>query len=242
MWNACCFISSAATSGLSVKCLGNIGKIHDNNISDRLAWSSDALLSNLLCTNLWLFHTERTATAMNAFEGLDHDRRPTNLLSLMSWFARRIWRSGTPRMYQRRALLLQILTVFFILFPTILWLLLGHVVTSSEATFPPQLREAEHVLLVVAHPDDESLFFSPTILHLTRRRTRGATALLVMSAGTFYHFLAGLATTTAKHEHGLDLRLTLSFFGIRQPLWQRRGSSDGAESILRRSWDLERSL
>jgi hypothetical protein len=121
---------------------------------------------------------------MNAFEGLDHSRSPKHALSTAAWFARRLGRSSVHFLSQNRVILVRILLLYFVLLPTILWLLLGHLAPSSEATFPSQLRNAKRAMLVVAHPDDESLFFGPTILQMTQRRPEGATAILVMSAGT----------------------------------------------------------
>ena len=41
-----------------------------------------------------------------------------------------------------------------------------------------QLRDCRRVLLLVAHPDDESMFFSPTVAGLTAQGTRIAVACL----------------------------------------------------------------
>lgn len=65
------------------------------------------------------------------------------------------------------------------------WLLIHTLTNHSNITFPPQLQKASNVLLVLAHPDDESLFFGPTILQLTQRKPPTATHLLFLSAGEF---------------------------------------------------------
>ena len=48
------------------------------------------------------------------------------------------------------------------------------------------IGEARRVLLVVSHPDDESMFFGPTLLNLCRTRTSAENVfLLCMSNGDF---------------------------------------------------------
>lgn len=49
---------------------------------------------------------------------------------------------------------------------------------QGQTHMAPQLRDCRHVLLLVAHPDDESMFFSPTIAGLTAQGTRIAIACL----------------------------------------------------------------
>jgi LmbE family N-acetylglucosaminyl deacetylase len=51
-------------------------------------------------------------------------------------------------------------------------------VRQGQTHMAPQLRDCRHVLLLVAHPDDESMFFSPTIAGLTAQGTRVAIACL----------------------------------------------------------------
>ncbi|KAL6241226.1 hypothetical protein RBB50_011905 [Rhinocladiella similis] len=95
-----------------------------------------------------------------------------------------LWRSRVPKLYRRRAFLLRLFGACFILLPVALWLFL---IFTSVARFPAQLRDAKLALVVVAHPDDESLFFGPTILSLTQRRAAGLqTGLLVLSSGNHY--------------------------------------------------------
>ncbi|KIW17128.1 hypothetical protein PV08_04319 [Exophiala spinifera] len=92
-----------------------------------------------------------------------------------------IWRLQLPRLHRRRVFLLRSLVTYFIILPVALWLFL---ILTSVARFPAQLRDAKLALVVVAHPDDESLFFGPTILSLTQRRAPGLqTGLLVLSSG-----------------------------------------------------------
>jgi hypothetical protein len=56
-----------------------------------------------------------------------------------------------------------------------------HDKTKFAQSPPPRIQ---NVLFVTAHPDDEALFFGPTILQLTRRDDV-RTSLLVLSSGKF---------------------------------------------------------
>ncbi|GLA43670.1 hypothetical protein AnigIFM63309_001601 [Aspergillus niger] len=46
-----------------------------------------------------------------------------------------------------------------------LYLLLAYYLAGDPRLVPHTIQQARNVLLVTAHPDDETLFFSPTILH-----------------------------------------------------------------------------
>ncbi|KAM9596611.1 N-acetylglucosaminyl-phosphatidylinositol de-N-acetylase isoform 3-T3 [Trichechus inunguis] len=48
-----------------------------------------------------------------------------------------------------------------------------------------QLRAGSRTLLVIAHPDDEAMFFAPTVLSLARLRHR--VSLLCFSTGNYYN-------------------------------------------------------
>uniref|UniRef100_A0A8D2CRN5 N-acetylglucosaminylphosphatidylinositol deacetylase n=1 Tax=Sciurus vulgaris TaxID=55149 RepID=A0A8D2CRN5_SCIVU len=54
--------------------------------------------------------------------------------------------------------------------------------TSEQACL---LRSGSRTLLVIAHPDDEAMFFAPTVLGLTRLKHR--VSLLCFSAGNYYN-------------------------------------------------------
>ncbi|GKZ31980.1 hypothetical protein AbraIFM66950_000979 [Aspergillus brasiliensis] len=66
-----------------------------------------------------------------------------------------------------------------------LYLLLAYYLAGDPRLVPHTIQQARNVLLVTAHPDDETLFFSPTILHghdnpdVTR-------SLLVLSTGDYH--------------------------------------------------------
>ena len=62
---------------------------------------------------------------------------------------------------------------------------------------PPALRQAKNLLIVTAHPDDECLFFAPSILGVLGRNPDTVGALLVISTGQWslmYQVLFLLAT------------------------------------------------
>lgn len=87
-----------------------------------------------------------------------------------------------PRRVWRWALRVAVITL---LLPILLQWVVAYLVGSDTRILPPQLLAAKSLLIVTAHPDDECLFFSPSILGVLDRN-RGVTgALLVMSTGKF---------------------------------------------------------
>ncbi|KAL1838454.1 hypothetical protein VTJ49DRAFT_2651 [Mycothermus thermophilus] len=85
------------------------------------------------------------------------------------------------------------------LFPVLLQCVIAYLVGSDARILPPQLQTAKNLLVVTAHPDDECLFFSPSILGVLDRRKREMTGgLLVMSTGNNY----GLGETRQKELQG----------------------------------------
>lgn len=72
--------------------------------------------------------------------------------------------------------------VIFFLIPLVLYFLLAYTLAGDPRLVPHAIRNARNVLLITAHPDDECLFFSPSILqvwgnsHVNR-------AILVLSSG-----------------------------------------------------------
>ena len=60
----------------------------------------------------------------------------------------------------------------------------AYLVGSDARILPPQLLAARNLLVVTAHPDDECLFFSPSILGVLDRNKDMTGGLLVMSTGT----------------------------------------------------------
>lgn len=75
------------------------------------------------------------------------------------------------------------IVVLAVLTPVILQWLIANVVGNDARILPPQLQHAKNLLVVTAHPDDECLFFSPSILGVLDRNKNVMGGLLVMSTG-----------------------------------------------------------
>ncbi|ETS03727.1 putative glycan biosynthesis protein [Trichoderma reesei RUT C-30] len=73
-----------------------------------------------------------------------------------------------------------------LVFPILLQWFLAYIVGSDARLLPPELLRAKNLLVVTAHPDDECLFFSPTILGILDRNRAVNGGLLVMSTGNNY--------------------------------------------------------
>lgn len=89
-------------------------------------------------------------------------------------------------LYRNRRVLLRLAIFLIIFWPCFLYLLLAYVLPTHPGLFPVTLLNAKSPLLVVAHPDDECLFFSPAILHLTEKPVQSTANLLVLSTGNNY--------------------------------------------------------
>lgn len=111
-----------------------------------------------------------------------------------------------PSLYRNRRVLLRLVIFFIILWPCLLYLLLAYVLPTHPALFPVTLFNAKSPLLVVAHPDDESLFFSPTILRLTEKAVESTGNLLVLSTGNNY----GIGATRQKELQEACARLGIT--------------------------------
>ncbi len=101
---------------------------------------------------------------------------PTKLSRLLSRVSRRTWR------WVFRIALLALLA------PVVLQWVVAYLVGSDARLLPPQLQAAKNLLIVTAHPDDESLFFAPSILGVLDRNHHVRGSLLVMSTGTYTIF------------------------------------------------------
>ncbi|KAK4221342.1 hypothetical protein QBC38DRAFT_134000 [Podospora fimiseda] len=87
----------------------------------------------------------------------------------------------------RRTLRLLVrLGVLAVVIPIILQWLIAYIVGSDARILPPQLLHAKNLMIVTAHPDDECLFFAPSILGVLERNTKMVGGLLVMSTGNNY--------------------------------------------------------
>jgi len=63
-----------------------------------------------------------------------------------------------------------------------LFFALWHITASSVPPIPPSLR-GKRVILLIAHPDDESMFFNPTLQALTHPSLQNHLKILCMSTG-----------------------------------------------------------
>jgi N-acetylglucosaminylphosphatidylinositol deacetylase len=93
-------------------------------------------------------------------------------------FARHLGRRAS----RRKSSLLFLFFTSLLVLPVILYFLLAYFVAGDPRLLPLAFRDARSVLLVVAHPDDECLFFGPSILNAWGNPNVGR-ALLVLSSG-----------------------------------------------------------
>lgn len=82
---------------------------------------------------------------------------------------------------RRRALVRIALVV--VLVPLVLQWALAYLLGGDARLLPPELLRAKNLLVVTAHPDDECLFFAPSILGVLDRNRDARGALVVMSTG-----------------------------------------------------------
>ncbi|KAL7946964.1 N-acetylglucosaminyl-phosphatidylinositol de-N-acetylase, a glycan bosynthesis protein [Trichoderma barbatum] len=102
--------------------------------------------------------------------------RDTRVFRACYWFV------GTR---SRRRTLLRLAIVILVL-PLVLQWFLAYIVGSDARLLPPELLRAKNLMVVTAHPDDECLFFSPTILGILDRNRAINGGLLVLSTGNNY--------------------------------------------------------
>jgi hypothetical protein len=88
----------------------------------------------------------------------------------------------SARLHRKRFAVLRFVCSSILVWSWILYFILAYLVPGTPALTPPSLLFAARPLLVVAHPDDESLFFGPTILSLTQDK-RKSLSILVLSSG-----------------------------------------------------------
>jgi hypothetical protein len=63
--------------------------------------------------------------------------------------------------------------------------------SQLSASFPT--LQGKSIVLLIAHPDDEAMFFAPTLLALTRPELGNHVKILCLSSGTPYKHLASMA-------------------------------------------------
>jgi N-acetylglucosaminylphosphatidylinositol deacetylase len=99
----------------------------------------------------------------------------------------------------RRLLLTRVLPIVLIV-PLLLQVLLADIIGGDPRLFPPSLRRAKNLLIVTAHPDDECLFFSPSILGVLSGNPDIVGGLIVLSTGWFYGCLSHDMSSDARRE------------------------------------------
>ena len=123
--------------------------------------------------------------------------KPSQLLALIP---RRAWR------WLLRA------AVVAVVVPLLLQWVIAYLVGSDARILPPQLLAAKNLLIVTAHPDDECLFFAPSILGVLDRNKAVTGGLLVMSTGMESPF-----SSAAQCRFGVaadDIQGTITALGI----------------------------
>ncbi len=73
--------------------------------------------------------------------------------------------------------------VLVILVPLLLQWILAYLLGSDARLLPRELQNAKNLLIVTAHPDDECLFFAPSILGVLDRNHHINRGLIVLSTG-----------------------------------------------------------
>lgn len=113
--------------------------------------------------------------------------KPTPALPILFTRARRLLGSGLQtcwnRLHRNRFAALRYGFLFMVLWSWLLYIVVAFLIPPTPVLIPPSLLYAKRPLLVVAHPDDESLFFGPTLLSLTRWQGTSLN-ILVLSSGT----------------------------------------------------------
>ncbi|GKT85598.1 glycosyltransferase family 32 protein [Colletotrichum tofieldiae] len=88
------------------------------------------------------------------------------------------------RSRRRRAIIRIVIVALMI--PVFLQWALAYLLGSGSWVLPHELQHADSILVVTAHPDDECLFFAPTILGILDRNRKIRGGLLAMSIGNNY--------------------------------------------------------
>ncbi|GKT67237.1 N-acetylglucosaminyl phosphatidylinositol deacetylase [Colletotrichum tofieldiae] len=75
------------------------------------------------------------------------------------------------------------IVIFALLVPILLQLVLAYLLGGDARLIPHELQNAHNIMIVTAHPDDECLFFAPSILGVLDRNRDIKGGLLVISVG-----------------------------------------------------------
>jgi len=101
---------------------------------------------------------------------------------MSSWIA-----SSVPHRMPRKVLrLLPRVLLVILIAPLLLQILIAYIIGDDARLLPPALQRAQNLLIVTAHPDDECLFFAPSILGVLDRNPDTVGGLLVLSTGNNY--------------------------------------------------------
>jgi len=90
------------------------------------------------------------------------------------------------RSNRSRLIFLRIVILSVTVIPSLLYLFLAYLIPTSPALIPVSLLLSRRPLLVISHPDDETLFFGPTVLGLTLLGEPKELRILVLSTGNNY--------------------------------------------------------
>lgn len=88
------------------------------------------------------------------------------------------------RVVRRKVSIASTLFVVCFCLPLVLYVLLGSYLANDPRLVPHAIRNARNVLLITAHPDDECLFFSPSILQSWGKPNVNR-HILVLSSGAY---------------------------------------------------------
>jgi len=92
----------------------------------------------------------------------------------------------TFRIPRNRVIFLRLIILSVALVPATLYFILAYIIPTNPALIPSSLLLSKRPVLVTAHPDDESLFFGPTVLGLVRSGETKDLRILVLSSGNNY--------------------------------------------------------
>lgn len=89
----------------------------------------------------------------------------------------------TRRAARRRISIISSCLIVSLLFPMLLYLLLGNILANDPRLVPHAIRNAQNVLFITAHPDDGTLYFGPSILQSLGRKNVNRYMLVLSSGG-----------------------------------------------------------
>jgi hypothetical protein len=115
--------------------------------------------------------------------GMEHRKLSDSPMFSKSMAPPRLASLLRSRSFRRPVRIILQLLPFILIAPIVLYILLAYVLRGDPRLFPSTLRDAKNLLIVTAHPDDECLFFSPSILGILEAKPQTVGGLLVLSTG-----------------------------------------------------------